>query len=541
MAVSIAELFARLEFKVDKLSEKRVDDALEKRKKKIGKFSKNVGRLLRQGAVAAGAALSGAFVAGAKDAIEFNKALTRFEIDSQGAAGNIEEFRQRIFKLSRATGVAKEELLAAAAAFTEGTGKGELAGDAMQVVAKSMVASGASASELSKVIVALNQNLGIAPKQFEQGLAVLAQSGKEGAVELRNMASELPSLTAQFQLFGTTGIEGTARLASGLQLIKKEFGTASEAATGMSNLMNVIISRGGKLEKAGIRVFKRDKSGKKTQDREDLAFITKQLKVLEAADPDKFIKAFGRQSGARRALGAVERVTGEWASLQKKVKGATNLTDDFGKATNSEAGKAVIAWNEAKVSFAEAFTPERIQAITKAFVAMLKVVTKIADAIVGIGEFLGESAAKLVTTTPESVLKERRKQIRRKRLKATGFGPQLKQLDLEKRAARGDKGAKAKLKGKTPLTEAQRSFLDPKVTKREALGEVAQEAARRNINRGKTSLGPSIGAATTAINVTINAPNAKDPKEIANEVKKQMIVVQDNIARTLANLTGAGA
>lgn len=510
---TIAEMFARLEFKIDRLSEKKVDKKLKSWRKKMGGIGKGVsGAFSRTGKVAIAAGIAGvgiAFVAGARDALKFDKALTRFDIDAQGAAGTMNAFRGTVLKLSRDTGVAKEELLAGAAAFVEGTGKGELATAAMKVLGKATIATGASTSDLSAAMVSLSQNLAVEPQQFERALAILAKSGKEGAVELRNMASVLPSLAALFENFGERGLEGTAQLGAALQITKKGFGTAGEAATGLESLMGQIIGRATQLEKAGVKVFRRDKKGGITKNFQSLVKIVPELNKLLGKNRKKFQEAFGRRKEALLALGQLAKVRGEWEGLTAEVGKATSLTADYDKAQASAAAKATRAWNGVKVALTEAFTPERVASLAKALTAVLRLASALIERFALTAEFIERFVIVRETTRKASPQEQQKLD---KTLKKLGVGGKQRAVD---RAKAGP-------------------ALQKRIERRAAAGNVrAQETLRafkQNPELRKQAVERLITANT---NITVNAVSS-DPQAVATEVEKA-------VRRGLRNTAAAGA
>jgi hypothetical protein len=71
---------------------------------------------------------------------------------------------------------------------------------------------------------------------------ILAQSGKEGRFELKDMASAFPSLTAGASMLGMKGVPAVASLGAALQIAMKGAGDASEAANNLENFIQKVTS-----------------------------------------------------------------------------------------------------------------------------------------------------------------------------------------------------------------------------------------------------------------------------------------------------------
>lgn len=144
--------------------------------------------------------------------------------------------------------------------------------DIMPAIGKTATAYRAEIEDLAKASYAVIDNMKVAPDQIRKVLDVMAQSGKEGAFELKDMAREFPVLTAAAEALGIKGVKGVGKLAAALQIARKGAATGSEAATNTANLMQKIVSpeTTKKFAKAGID-------------------IRKELKKTQAAGGDVFV------------------------------------------------------------------------------------------------------------------------------------------------------------------------------------------------------------------------------------------------------------
>ena len=359
-------------------SRKRHEDRTSRKGGARGMLGKNVGSYsnLTRGlvpfgmnpAALAGVVGAGAGVAAGRDALRFDDMLTRLDVSSRGAMGSLGGVRERILAVSRATGVAKEDILGGAQSFVALTGDGKAATEAMETFAKVQKATGAQTSEIAATAAALSQQLGISGGEMEQAFSILARGGKEGSVEFSDMANLMSSLSASFKGFGQSqGLEGVAQLGAMFQIARKDFGGAAETATGLERLMQAFTQKRTikAFKELGIEIFRTGKDGKVSM--APLAEIIDQMaKSKLVTDPRVMTEAF-ESSEAQRAARAILNNVDAVKALAAGTMQAKDISEDYAKIQMSASAKVAKTWNEIKVSVMEAFTPERLQA----FAAML--------------------------------------------------------------------------------------------------------------------------------------------------------------------------
>ncbi|WP_244496550.1 phage tail tape measure protein [Aureimonas ureilytica] len=125
----------------------------------------------------------------------------------------------------------------------------------------------ADVEDLSRAGYAAFANLQVPADQFTKALDAMAQSGKEGAFELRDMARYFPSLGSTFQGLGQTGVGAVADLSAALQVARKGAGDSEEAATNLGNVLQKIVAPDAvkKFKKFGIDVRKELLTAQKTR------------------------------------------------------------------------------------------------------------------------------------------------------------------------------------------------------------------------------------------------------------------------------------
>ncbi|QLP96154.1 MAG: phage tail tape measure protein [Rhodoblastus sp.] len=102
---------------------------------------------------------------------------------------------------------------------------------------KASVATKASMVDLSTTAVALINNLKVAPAEIGAALDAMAQTGKDGQFELKDMAKYFPRIGALYSTMGQHGLNAVHDLAAALQIMRKNVGSAGEAVTNLEDLL----------------------------------------------------------------------------------------------------------------------------------------------------------------------------------------------------------------------------------------------------------------------------------------------------------------
>lgn len=113
-----------------------------------------------------------------------------------------------------------------------------------QPMGKTATTYKAEMEDLAKTSFAVIDNLKVSadPKEMTRVYDALAFAGKEGAFELKDMASVFPSLTASYQALGQKGVGAAADLAASLQIVRKGAGDSETAGTNLANVLQKIAS-----------------------------------------------------------------------------------------------------------------------------------------------------------------------------------------------------------------------------------------------------------------------------------------------------------
>ena len=166
------------------------------------------------------------------------------------------ETKARLNELARATNQTPGALLSALDFLV---GKGVDPGVALQAlksIGRAATATGADITDLAKTAFAALDNMKVPAREIGAVMDTLAQSGKLGGFELRDMARWFPMLTAQAKALGMEGRKGLATLGAALQVAIKGAGSPDEAANNFNNFLAKLTAPGTvkRFEKAGVDI-----------------------------------------------------------------------------------------------------------------------------------------------------------------------------------------------------------------------------------------------------------------------------------------------
>ena len=306
----------------------KLDPGLARGKRKIKRWSKDITVELKRGmstltSLVGIGGLAGMLAAG-KQVFEFQKRLVRLRQSSRESKSTLKDLESQVFKIARARGLDPDQVLGAAEEYTKRTGRLTEFMQGMDKLGKVTAASGAEMNDIAALAASMNEQLDIAPKDWETAFDVLIRGGQEGAVELNDLASIASKVLPMFKRFGEGGVQGLGEMSALLQMTKTGFDTASEAGTGFESLMGSLVKNAKKLKKSGIDVFQK---GSKTQ-LKDLFELTKELKNKSGGSVVKLGKMIGNDKESIKALLAIwdQTAKGRFEELSNvaKAKGTTD-------------------------------------------------------------------------------------------------------------------------------------------------------------------------------------------------------------------------
>lgn len=157
-------------------------------------------------------------------------------------ASQIKALGQTIITASKETNQGANELQRAVGFLVAAGMDAKTAEASIRTIGRTTTAAGADIEDLSRASFTLIDSLKIKPEGLQQALDALAVAGKEGNVELRDMAKVMPVLGASFVALKMDGMEAAATMGAALEVARKGAADADEAANNMKNFMAKILS-----------------------------------------------------------------------------------------------------------------------------------------------------------------------------------------------------------------------------------------------------------------------------------------------------------
>jgi hypothetical protein len=386
----------------------------------IGNSASRVGRTM-SAVGTAGLALTGiagtALAAGAiTQATALDEGSRRLAIQGRdvGEKGaNADDLRRRFTQIGVARGIAPEDVMRGAAAYTAETGDLGAAMSNLDTFATVAQGAGASIEEIATAAAHLRK-LGITSvDDMRQSLASLTMQGKKGSFEIKNMAAEFPEVTAQAANFGIRGVRGLQQVGGLMQVAKTATGSGAEASTAVQTMFRQLaagatdIQSGKAFEGRAVNVFEKGNTKGKLRDfreilgdvlvasRGDLPQLQEVFDVRGIKAVNPLISKFREVRSESLAGGATEKeasARGRTAALAV-LDNAANVPGDFNEIQRDSAD-AMKAWS-VQVAVLEAqfkdvissnLFPELVR-LAPAMRDMVPAVRTATRALVAVGEF----------------------------------------------------------------------------------------------------------------------------------------------------------
>ena len=194
------------------------------------------------GTMAAGAAVMAPIGAAINEAANFDHALQLIGNTADMTKDQVGALKRIIMETSKATGQSATNTRNGLGFLIAAGMKPDQATKFLTNIGKTATATNADVEDLSKMVFTLNDSLKITPDDMPLAIDTLAQAGKEGNVELKDMARQLPVLGSGFTALKMQGREAAATLGAALQIARKGASDADEAANNMKNFIAKIMS-----------------------------------------------------------------------------------------------------------------------------------------------------------------------------------------------------------------------------------------------------------------------------------------------------------
>lgn len=312
-------------------------------------------------AVATGMMMARPLQAATDDAMEFESVMTDInqKVNQSRDAGRLMGLELR--RAALAVNQLPEDLQRGTDILT-GFGLG--ARDAMGMMApigQAATAYKAEIADLSAATFAANDNLKVPIEQTARALDIMAQAGKSGAFEVKDMAAHFPELTANLKSLGSEGIPAVADLAASLQIVRKGAGDSSSAANNLTNLLSKINAKEtvANFKKFGVDVPASIKKAAK-EGRSPIEEIVRLTNQVTGGDQAKLSSVFSDMQ-VQQALRPLMSNLQEYQAIRADALGAKDVVStDFADRMQDAAEKTkqlAIRAKDARITLGNQLLP----------------------------------------------------------------------------------------------------------------------------------------------------------------------------------------
>lgn len=227
--------------------------------------------------------------------------------------------------------------------------------DYMNVIGKTATAEQAAIVDISKTAFSVTDNLKVPVSQLSKTMDILAQSGKEGRFELKDMAGEFPGLTASASMLGMKGVPAVAELGAALQIAMKGSKDASEAANNLQNFMQKLSApQTIKNFKKNFGVdIKKVLNDAVAQGKDPILEVMKTVQKATGGDPFKLSQIF-QDMQVLNFIKPMMKNLKEYERIKKSALGASGVVDsDYQNMMKT----TIEQWNKLKINMMEIVLP----------------------------------------------------------------------------------------------------------------------------------------------------------------------------------------
>lgn len=267
----------------------------------------------------------------AKKVLAFRDSVAQLTVTAGYGAERMGELRDQIHAVSKSSNQMQDDVTEALSAFVEKTGDIETARKNLELYGKVATATGASIKDVAYVGAELSTKLKISdPKQQAEALAILAQQGKMGAVEIRDLATKAPRIfSAAASKFGVEGIEGLRGTGALAQVFASAHGGNATAGMTATNITQMFTDMQRKKKQID-RLVGHDTFG------QDPYEVVKQMIVATGGDTSKLLRQGKAGFFTPTALAGVGVMAKQWRDRKAGETGFENF-DRFKSASGDFA------------------------------------------------------------------------------------------------------------------------------------------------------------------------------------------------------------
>jgi Phage-related minor tail protein len=380
----------------------------------------DLGSWALKGVAGLGMAAAGTVGAAAREGFELRDITNRLGTSSREAGGKFEspEAMAREFEniATRTPGQKASEIALGAQAFVTKTGKLDKARDFSETFATTASATGAKVEDIASAAADLFKQFKIEKiEDMRDALAALTFQGKNGAFEIKDMASQMARIGSAATRFGLDkSVQGVKVLGGLTQIARGATGSSEQAATAVEATMRQLVAKAPDLKKAGVKVF--EKSGNARDVRDVLvdaitkvggSNIEKKKIGLQNIFGDEGIRAISPliSAFAEASMGAKggdkEKKEAGASAVRKTLEESINaagawgdVVDDAAQAQKNSSAQLTLAWEALKAKASDELIPALVPLIEKlpefvdAMEPVIEVLKIFAEGLLDVVQFL---------------------------------------------------------------------------------------------------------------------------------------------------------
>lgn len=210
----------------------------------------------------------------------------------------------------------------------------------MTPIGRAATAYKAEIEDLSRASYSVSDNLKVPIEQTAKSLDIMAEAGKRGAFEMKDMAQYFPALTASMNSLGSNGLNAVGDLSAALQITRKGAGDASSAANNLQNLLDKINAEDTvkNFKAFGIDIPAAMKKAAK-EGRSPIEEIVRLTQKATGGDQSKLSSLFGDQQ-VQKALRPLMSAFTEYQDIRSAAMAADGVVNrDFADRMEDNAEK----------------------------------------------------------------------------------------------------------------------------------------------------------------------------------------------------------
>lgn len=241
------------------------------RRATLGGIASRVGQSVASvgSAAVAASGIGGAAIVASRvaPALDLERRQRQVIVNARGAgeqsAFSYEGLSAKIRETAIGSGVSLDDVTSGVERFVQKTGDIQTAVANMQNFATVAISTGASLEDVASSAADMATQFGITdPKGMADALSVLTFQGKKGAFELRDLAENMPEMSAAAARVGLSGNQGVRKLGAFAQLARRSTGSGAEASTAVQMMFTQLIADSDKIQSGeafgggpGVQVF----------------------------------------------------------------------------------------------------------------------------------------------------------------------------------------------------------------------------------------------------------------------------------------------